>query len=71
MAKTINRTFKVTTGTVLTPDFENRCFVDKEFTLIDSDKIPDNAENVVTSTVKVSMPIEKFFELGEKTTVES
>ena len=66
MKKTINRTIKVTTGKQLVPNYENRCFDEKEVTLLDCDKIPDNVHVDSISWVRASMPLEQFFEMAEK-----
>lgn len=66
MKKTINRTIKVIKGKQLIPNYENRCFDEKEVTLLDCDKIPDNMHVDGITWVRASMPLEKFFELAEK-----
>ena len=69
MKKTINRTVKVTTGKQLVPNYENRCFDEKEVTILDCDKVPDNVHVETTCIVRASMPLEQFFELANKTMV--
>ena len=69
MKKTINRTVKVTTGKQLVPNYENRCFDEKEVTLLDCDKVPENVHAENTCMVRASMPLEQFFELANKSVV--
>ena len=66
MIKKINRTVKVTTGKQLVPNYENRCFEEKEVTLLDCDVVPENVRVENICTVRASMPLEKFFELADK-----
>ena len=66
MIKTINRTIKVTTGKQLVPNYENRCFDEKEVTLLDCDNVPEDVHVENICVVRASMPLEKFFELADK-----
>lgn len=69
MKKTINRTVKVTTGKQLVPNYENRRFDEKEVTLLDCDKVPENVHVEHVCMVRASMPLEQFFELANKLVV--
>lgn len=68
MKKYINRTFVIKTGKMLEPDYETRTFREKEVTFFDNEKIPANVEITKEETVKVRMPLDQFFNTGEKVT---
>ena len=69
MKKTVNRTVIVKTGKMLTPDYENRTFEEKQVTFFDDEKVPDNVTIESEEKVKVTMPLEDFFNNGEKKSV--
>lgn len=66
MQKYITRTFNVKTGVHLVPNYETKTFDEIQVTLLDVDKVQSNTRIDGECTVKVRMPIGKFFELGEK-----
>ena len=69
MKKTVNRTVLVKTGKMLTPDYENLTFEEKEVTFFDDEKVPDNVTIESEEKVKVTMTLEDFFNYGEKKSV--
>lgn len=69
MQKYITRTMNVKEITYPEADFVNRSFTDVHKTLIDETEIPENATVDYETVVKVRMPIEQFYELGEKVEV--
>ena len=70
MVKTVNRTFTVKTGIQLVPDYENRTFEEKDFTIFDNDTVPPNVQVDSVTVIRASMPVDKFFELADKKIIE-
>ena len=66
MQKFITRTFNVKTGVRMVPNYQSKSFDEIQVTLIDVEQVPENTRIDMECTVKVRMPIGKFFELGEK-----
>ena len=64
--KYITRTFNVKTGTKLVPNYDNRCFDEVKETLIDCEEIPADVCIEKEEIVLVKMPVEVFFNNGEK-----
>lgn len=66
MQKYITRTFEVTTGKKMVPNFQNMTFEEQEVTLIDPEEIPHDVVVTEQHTVKARMPLETFFGNAEK-----
>ena len=66
MQKYITRTFTVKKGVKMEPDFATKTFREMAVTLIDTDTVPADTRIDRTDTIKVRMPIEDFFNAGEK-----
>lgn len=71
MQKYITRTFEVKTGVKLEPDFTTKTFREVAVTLIDTETVPADTRIDWTDTIKVRMPIEDFFNAGEKILIGS
>ena len=71
MQKYITRTFEVKTGVKLEPDFTTKTFREVAVTLIDTETIPADTRIDRVDTIKVRMPIEDFFNAGEKILIGS
>ena len=66
MQKYITRTFNVKTGVKLEPDYQNKCFREVAVTLIDEETPPSDVHIDEENIIKVRMPLNDFFNLGEK-----
>jgi hypothetical protein len=71
MQKYITRTFEVKTGVKMEPDFTTKTFREMAVTLIDTETVPADTRIDRVDTVKVRMPIEDFFNAGEKILIGS
>ena len=70
MQKYITRTFDVTNGKKMVPDFLTMTFQEQEVTLIDPEEIPHDVVVTEQHTIKARMPLETFFQNAEKIIVK-
>lgn len=70
MQKYITRTFEVTKGKKMVPDFLTMTFNEEEVTLIDPEEIPHDVVVLEQHTVKARMPLETFYSNAEKIIVK-
>lgn len=70
MQKYITRTFNVTTGKKMVPDFQTMTFNEQEVTLIDPEEIPHDVVVTDQHVMKARMPLETFFANAEKIIVK-
>lgn len=66
MAKYITRTFKVTEGRKMVPNFESMTFEETPVILLDCEEVPKDVTVDKESLCKVRMPVESFFNAGER-----
>ena len=66
MQKYITRTFDVTIGKKMVPDFQNMTFNEQEITLIDPEEIPHDVVVTEQHVMKARMPLETFYSNAEK-----
>ena len=70
MQKYITRTFDVTTGKKMVPDFLTMTFQEQEVTLIDPEEIPHDVVVTEQHTIKARRPLETFYQNAEKIIVK-
>ena len=68
--KYVSRTVTVKECKQLIPKYEDQTFEVRHIKIFDDDKLPENVVVESENTFKVSMPIEQFFNLGDKKLVE-
>lgn len=66
MTKYITRTFHVHEGKKMVPDYESMRFVELPTMLIDCEELPENFILDKDYICKVRMPVETFFNSGER-----
>ena len=69
MAKYITRTFHVHEGKKLEANFETMTFDERPVILIDCEELPKDFKVEKEYNCKVRMPIENFFNSGERITI--
>ena len=69
MAKYITRTFRVHEGKKMVANFDTMTFDEQPVILIDCEELPNDVKVDKDYNCKVRMPIETFFNSGERITI--